>query len=90
MSSFAYLRELDMDFVKIDRSFVATMLDDRRNELVIKGLISMCRSLEKNVIVEGIETEAQAQKLFELGCCIGQGYFFGKPSFVSDITPRIS
>jgi diguanylate cyclase (GGDEF)-like protein len=90
MSSFAYLRELDMDFVKIDRSFVATMLDDRRNELLIKGLISMCHSLEKNVIAEGIETEAQAQKLFELGCRIGQGYFFGKPSFVSDITPRIS
>lgn len=85
MSSFAYLRELEMDFVKIDRSFVASMLDDRRNELVVKGLISMCQSLEKNVIAEGIETAEQAEKLYELGCRIGQGYFFGKPCFASDI-----
>lgn len=90
MSSFAYLRELDMDFVKIDRSFVSAMLNDRRNELVVKGLISMCHSLEKNVIAEGIETAEQAQKLYELGCRIGQGYFFGKPSFASDISQGLT
>lgn len=88
MSSFAYLRELDMDYVKIDRSFVATMLNDRRNELVVKGLISMCHSLEKKVIAEGIESAEQAQKLYELGCRIGQGYFFGKPCFAQDISQR--
>lgn len=90
MSSFAYLRELEMDFVKIDRSFIATMLDDRRSELVVKGLISMCQSLEKNVIAEGIETAEQAQKLYELGCKIGQGYFFGKPCSASDISQRLA
>ena len=86
MSSFAYLRELEVDFVKVDRSFVASMLDDRRNELVVKGLISMCHSLEKTVIAEGIETQQQAQKLFELGCTIGQGYYFAKPCFAKDIS----
>jgi diguanylate cyclase (GGDEF)-like protein len=85
MSSFAYLRELDVDFVKIDRSFVASMMDAKRNELVVQGLISMCHSMEKIVIAEGIETEQQAHKLFELGCGIAQGYYFAKPCFAEDM-----
>ena len=85
MSSFAYLRELDVDFVKIDRSFVASMMDDKRNELVVQGLISMCHSMGKIVIAEGIETEQQAHKLFELGCGIAQGYYFAKPCFAEDM-----
>ncbi len=86
MSSFAYLRELDMDYVKIDRSFVASMMLDRRNELVVKGIISMCHELNRKVIAEGIETQEQAQKLYELGCRFGQGYFFGRPASAIDIT----
>lgn len=86
MSSFAYLRELDMDYVKIDRSFVASMMLDRRNELVVKGIISMCHDLDRKVIAEGIETQEQAQKLYELGCRFGQGYFFGRPASAIDIT----
>ena len=86
MSSFAYLRELDMDYVKIDRSFVASMMLDRRNELVVKGIISMCHDLDRKVIAEGIETKEQAQKLCELGCRLGQGYFFGRPASAIDIT----
>jgi diguanylate cyclase (GGDEF)-like protein len=89
MSSFAYLRELDMDYVKIDRSFVASMTLDKRNELVVKGIISMCHDLGRNVIAEGIETQEQAQKLCELGCLFGQGYFFGRPTSAIDITPSL-
>ena len=85
ISSFAYLRELDVDFVKIDRSFVASMMDDKRNELVVQGLISMCHSMGKIVIAEGIETEQQAHKLHELGCGIAQGYYFAKPCFAEDM-----
>lgn len=86
MSSLAYLRELDMDYVKIDRSFIAAMLGDKRSEQVVRGIISMCKSLDTEVIAEGIETKEQAQKLFEIGCSIGQGYFFGRPSPAEDIT----
>ena len=86
MSSFAYLRELDMDYVKIDRSFIAVMLADERSEKLVKGIISMCHSLDSEIIAEGIETKEQAQKLVELGCRIGQGYFFGRPSAAKDIT----
>lgn len=88
MSSFAYLSELDIDHVKIDRSFVASLMADKRNELVVKGLISMCHSLDRKVIAEGIETKEQAEKLFELGCRIGQGYFFGRPVSAIDISQR--
>lgn len=86
MSSFAYLRELDMDYVKIDRSFIAAMFDDLRNEKVVKGIISMCHSLDSEIIAEGIETKEQADKLLELGCRIGQGYFFGRPTSAKEIT----
>ncbi|WP_371193252.1 putative bifunctional diguanylate cyclase/phosphodiesterase [Glaciecola sp. SC05] len=89
MSSFAYLRELDMDYVKIDRSFIAAMLGDKRSEKVVKGIISMCHSLESEVIAEGIETKEQAQKLLELGCRLGQGYFYARPSSAKNVTESL-
>ncbi|MCZ8179345.1 MAG: EAL domain-containing protein [Rhizobium sp.] len=78
-SSLGRLREFTFDKVKIDRAFVSAITTDRTSEHIIKAIVSMCEGLDLEVVAEGIETEAEAQKLRELGCGMGQGYHFGKP-----------
>ncbi|MBC2773052.1 EAL domain-containing protein [Rhizobium sp. AQ_MP] len=78
-SSLGRLREFTFDKVKIDRAFVSAITTDRTSEHIIKAIVSMCEGLDLEVVAEGIETEAEAQKLRELGCGMGQGYYFGKP-----------
>ncbi|SIQ04241.1 diguanylate cyclase/phosphodiesterase [Rhizobium sp. RU33A] len=78
-SSLGRLREFTFDKVKIDRAFVSAITTDRTSEHIIKAIVSMCEGLDLEVVAEGIETESEAQKLRELGCGMGQGYYFGKP-----------
>ncbi|MGC4407946.1 EAL domain-containing protein [Rhizobium rosettiformans] len=78
-SSLGRLREFTFDKVKIDRAFVSAITTDRTSEHIIKAIVSMCEGLDLEVVAEGIETDAEAQKLRELGCGMGQGYYFGKP-----------
>lgn len=78
-SSLGRLREFTFDKVKIDRAFVSAITADRTSEHIIKAIVSMCEGLDLEVVAEGIETECEAQKLRELGCGMGQGYYFGRP-----------
>jgi len=78
-SSLGRLRDFTFDKVKIDRAFVSAITTDRTSEHIIKAIVSMCEGLDLEVVAEGIETECEAQKLRELGCGMGQGYYFGKP-----------
>jgi diguanylate cyclase (GGDEF)-like protein len=78
-SSLGRLRDFTFDKVKIDRAFVSAITTDRTSEHIIKAIITMCEGLDLEVVAEGIETEAEAQKLRELGCGMGQGYHFGRP-----------
>lgn len=78
-SSLGRLREFTFDKVKIDRAFVSAITTDRTSGHIIKAIVSMCEGLDLEVVAEGIETDAEAQKLRELGCGMGQGYYFGKP-----------
>jgi diguanylate cyclase (GGDEF)-like protein len=78
-SSLGRLREFTFDKVKIDRAFVSAITTDRTSEHIIKAIVSMCEGLDLEVVAEGIETDAEAQKLRELGCGMGQGYHFGRP-----------
>ncbi|WP_159946800.1 EAL domain-containing protein [Rhizobium sp. 18065] len=78
-SSLGRLREFTFDKVKIDRAFVSAITTDRTSEHIIKAIVTMCEGLDLEVVAEGIETEAEADKLRALGCGMGQGYFFGKP-----------
>lgn len=79
-SSLGRLREFTFDKVKIDRAFVSAITTDRTSEHIIKAIVSMCEGLDLEVVAEGIETECEAQKLRQLGCGMGQGYYFGKPA----------
>jgi PAS domain S-box-containing protein len=79
-SSFDYLRNLIIDFVKIDGSYVKESITSHRGRSILKAMVGMCRSLGITTIGEMIEDEKTAEILWECGVHYGQGYFFGKPS----------
>lgn len=79
-SSLGRLREFNFDKLKIDRAFVASILDDRPSEHIIRAILAMCEGLGMDVVAEGIEEEAQADRLVQFGCGGGQGYLFGRPA----------
>ena len=78
-SSLAYLRMLDVDFIKIDQSFLRNLTDSSETQIVIESLVRLAKGLEKKLVVEGIETDAQRDLVARLGCDVGQGYLFGRP-----------
>jgi EAL domain-containing protein (putative c-di-GMP-specific phosphodiesterase class I) len=78
-SSLAYLAQLPIETLKIDRSFVVSMLEDANNAALVQTIISLAHSLRLNVVAEGVETEEQANFLRLLRCDQLQGYFFSKP-----------
>lgn len=78
-SSLSYLRQLPLQSLKIDQSFVQNMLNDNSTEKLTQTIIAMGMALEMRVVAEGVETREQTRWLVEHGCSIGQGYFFSPP-----------
>ena len=78
-SSLAYLRELPVDELKIDRSFVTNVDLDAHNEVIVRSTINLAHSLGLEVIAEGIEREAERAILASLGCDLAQGYLMSRP-----------
>jgi EAL domain-containing protein (putative c-di-GMP-specific phosphodiesterase class I) len=78
-SSLAYLTRFPLAALKIDRSFVADVLTDEADATIVRTIIDMAQTLGFTVVAEGVETEAQATFLRELGCEQAQGYFFARP-----------
>ena len=78
-SSFAYLRRFKFDKIKIDQSFVRDLIDDPDNAAIVRGIISLALSLGLDVLAEGVETDAIAQRLRHLHCTFAQGYHFARP-----------
>ncbi len=83
-SNLASLHSLPIDILKIDRSFVTTMLEDRDKEIIVRTILSLAESLNLRVTAEGIETQDLALALQKLGCWQGQGYHFAKPMAEAD------
>jgi diguanylate cyclase (GGDEF)-like protein len=84
-SSLGYLRRLIFDTVKIDRSFVSELPDNRDAAAIVNAVVAMCSTLGKAVVAEGIETEPQLKFLTRSGVAIGQGYFIGKPMSADEL-----
>ena len=78
-SSLAYLQQLPVDALKIDRTFIAASARSRDSDPLIQTLVQLGRSLGLRTVAEGIEDEAQLAHLRELGCDAGQGYLFAPP-----------
>jgi diguanylate cyclase (GGDEF)-like protein/PAS domain S-box-containing protein len=72
-STLTYLKRLPLDMLKIDRSFVINMLNDRQDMAIVEGVIGLSQTFGCTVVAEGVETLEQAQALIEIGCDIGQG-----------------
>lgn len=83
-SNLASLHSLPIDILKIDRSFVSTMLEDRDKEVIVRTIISLAESLNLKVTAEGIETQDLAHALQKMGCWQGQGYHFARPMNEAD------
>lgn len=79
MSSLAYIKQLKVDYIKIDRSFVINLTTDVKDEAIIMSMLLLCQKLNREVIIEGVETNEQREKLIDLGCKFAQGYYFYKP-----------
>jgi diguanylate cyclase (GGDEF)-like protein/PAS domain S-box-containing protein len=78
-SSMGYLKQLDVDFLKIDRSFVAGVLTDRTTRIIAETIVYMAHKLDMQVVAEGVETQAQHDWLVQQGCDFGQGYHYSRP-----------
>jgi EAL domain-containing protein (putative c-di-GMP-specific phosphodiesterase class I) len=78
-SSLSYLKQLPLDQVKIDQSFVRDMTTDASDAIMVKNIIDMAHNFGLNVIAEGVETEEQLNLLKKNGCKSYQGYLFSKP-----------
>jgi diguanylate cyclase (GGDEF)-like protein len=78
-SSLAYLKKMPVDVIKIDKSFVFGMLDNRADYQIIMSTIAMVKNLGLMVVAEGVETSAQLRSLTENDCDVIQGYYFSKP-----------
>jgi diguanylate cyclase (GGDEF)-like protein len=79
-TSLPHLREMPVDKIKIDSSFIAGLDQDGGRTLeVVRAIAGLAQGLGKVLVAEGVETEAQAQWLTELGCQLAQGFLFGRP-----------
>lgn len=84
-STLSHLKELSVDTLKIDFGFVRDMLEDKNDLAIIKGVIGFADAFSLNVIAEGVETPAHAERLLELGCELGQGYCISRPMPASSV-----
>ncbi|MGG7517622.1 putative bifunctional diguanylate cyclase/phosphodiesterase [Allorhizobium undicola] len=78
-TSLTYLIDLKIDRLKIDRSFVADVANNRTNHALIAAMVSLGTALNMEILVEGVETREELETLRRMGCDIGQGYFFSRP-----------
>jgi diguanylate cyclase (GGDEF)-like protein len=78
-SALAYLQNFHLDFMKIDRAFVASVGEGQRGDAVVTAIVDLAHAHGMRVIAEGVESGRQARRLREMGCDFAQGFHFGRP-----------
>ncbi len=78
-SALSYLKQYPFDYLKIDRSFIATILEGNSNAALVEGIINMSHNINLKVVGEGTETLQQCELLRQFGCDIAQGYYYSNP-----------
>ena len=84
-SSLSYLKRFPVDTLKIDRSFIRDVINSRDDETIIKAIIAMARSLQVDIIAEGVETHGQLEFLRSSGCQSAQGFLLSKPFMAGEL-----
>ncbi|HEY4824382.1 MAG TPA: EAL domain-containing protein, partial [Solirubrobacteraceae bacterium] len=85
-SSLAYLSQLPVNEIKIDRSFVMNMAQSDNDAVIVRSTIDLARNLGLHVVAEGVETEQAWDRLSELGCTLAQGYYLSRPVPAAELT----
>ena len=88
--SLGYLKNLPIDALKIDKSFVDKLLVDSINSQIVEVILKLAQAMKINAIAEGVETLQQYEYLRNLGCNLMQGYFFSKPQSPEDFAQNLS
>lgn len=83
-SSFNILKDIEIDILKIDKSFFNDLEKNKRARIIIEAIIKMCKKLKIKTVAEGIETKGQVNFLKKIKCDIIQGYYFSEPLEISD------
>lgn len=89
-SSLGYIPKYSFSKIKLDKSFVRQSISNRQDITVIEAVLHLANGYDMSVVVEGIETAEQADKLRQLGCQIGQGYLFGRPMSASSLSAHLA
>jgi diguanylate cyclase (GGDEF)-like protein len=89
-SSLSYLKNISFDRLKIDKSFIDGICDQRKDQLIVKAIIAMAKSMSLEVIAEGVEKKTQLDSLKTLECKEIQGFYFGKPQSTQDLEKILS
>jgi diguanylate cyclase (GGDEF)-like protein/PAS domain S-box-containing protein len=87
-SSLNYLKRLPLDEIKIDRSFVANLIEDPNNAAIVKSMVAIATAFSLHLVAEGVETTAEAEFLSALGCRCHQGYLYARPLPAEEFTRR--
>jgi len=88
-SSLRYLRDLPLDALKIDKSFIGDITSDAADQAIVSAVISLARRLDIRVITEGVERAEQVAWLAREGCHTVQGYYYGKPMAAGAFARRL-
>jgi EAL domain-containing protein (putative c-di-GMP-specific phosphodiesterase class I) len=83
-ASLTQLRSLPFDRIKIDRSFISSILDDEQSNAIVSAIATLGRSLQLPITAEGVESNGVQDRLQELGCSDGQGWLYGRAVSASD------
>jgi EAL domain-containing protein (putative c-di-GMP-specific phosphodiesterase class I) len=84
-SSLGYLQRFPIDILKIDKAFIDDVGHEDIEPALVRAIIALGGSLQLQTIAEGVELQQQSRGLQELGCEMGQGYFFGRPATAKEI-----
>jgi len=86
-SSFAYLKQLPVGELKIDKSFIRHMAEEQKDRKIVQSIIDLAHNLEMSVVAEGIENQQTLDMLIGMGCDSGQGFYIGRAMPIADMPP---
>jgi EAL domain-containing protein (putative c-di-GMP-specific phosphodiesterase class I) len=90
LSTLDYLKKIPATELKIDQSFVKSMLDNRSDRLMVQSTIGLAHSLGRKVVAEGVERREILDVLVEMECDVAQGFIVGRPMSLESLMKRVT